>query len=127
MQNEKGARFMSRTLSHTLSHIEEIFGSMVFNESVQRQRLPENIFAQLQSAMNEGKRLTPEAADVIAGAMKDWAIEKGATHFTHWFQPMTGITAEKHDSFISPVKRNNKATADTGAFKDSGAVACEGG
>ena len=60
---------------------------------------------------NEGKRLSPEAADVIANAMKEWAIEKGATHFTHWFQPMTGITAEKHDSFISPA-RNGKVLMD---------------
>ena len=77
---------------------------MVFNEAVMQQRLPKNIYAQLRNAKSEGTRLSPEAAEVIASAMKDWAIEKGATHFTHWFQPMTGITAEKHDSFISPDK-----------------------
>ena len=80
-----------------------IFGSMVFNDSVMRERLPKDVFKQVQRSMTEGKRLTSEAAVVVANAMKDWAIEKGATHFTHWFQPMTGITAEKHDSFISPV------------------------
>ncbi len=80
----------------------ELFGSNVFNESAMRERLPEDVFRQLCLAKNEGKRLSPEVADVIAGAMKEWAMEKGATHFTHWFQPMTGITAEKHDSFIAP-------------------------
>ena len=79
------------------------FGSMVFNDSVMRQRLPKEVYKQVQRSMNEGKRLPQEAAAVVAIAMKDWAIEKGVTHFTHWFQPMTNITAEKHDSFISPV------------------------
>lgn len=85
-----------------MSHIEEIFGTDVFNEAVMQQRLPEDVYRQLRLAMHEGKRLSPDAAEVIAHAMKDWAIEKGATHFTHWFQPMTGITAEKHDSFLAP-------------------------
>jgi len=79
------------------------FGSMVFNDSVMRERLPRDVFKQVQRSINYGKRLDSECATVVANAMKDWAIEKGATHFTHWFQPMTGITAEKHDSFISPV------------------------
>lgn len=86
-----------------MNTVTEIFGSMVFNDSVMRERLPKDVFKQVQRSMTEGKRLTSEAAVVVANAMKDWAIEKGATHFTHWFQPMTGITAEKHDSFISPV------------------------
>ena len=77
---------------------------MVFNEAEMQQRLPEDVYALLRSSVNDGKRLSRETADVIADAMKDWAIEKGATHFTHWFQPMTGITAEKHDSFISPAE-----------------------
>ena len=81
----------------------ELFGTMVFNESVMKERLPEDIFAKVLLAMNEGKRLSHESAAVVADAMKNWAVEKGATHFTHWFQPMTGITAEKHDSFITPV------------------------
>ena len=79
------------------------FGSMVFNDSVMRERLPKDVFNQVQRSIQDGKRLDSNAATVVANAMKDWAIEKGATHFTHWFQPMTGITAEKHDSFISPV------------------------
>lgn len=81
----------------------EVFGSMVFNDSVMRARLPKDVFEQVQRSIKEGKRLDSTAAYVVANAMKDWAIEKGATHFSHWFQPMTGFTAEKHDSFISPV------------------------
>ena len=86
-----------------MNSVTEIFGSLVFNESVMRQRLPKEVFLQVQSSIVDGTRLDSQAATVVANAMKDWAIEKGATHFTHWFQPMTGITAEKHDSFISPV------------------------
>ena len=85
-----------------MSHIEEIFATNVFNEAVAQQRLSKDVFRQLKKAMSGEERLSQEAADEIASAMKDWAVEKGATHFTHWFQPMTGITAEKHDSFISP-------------------------
>ena len=86
-----------------MSTVTETFGSMVFNDSVMRARLPKEVFKQVQLSMKDGKRLNSDAAVAVANAMKDWAIEKGATHFTHWFQPMTGITAEKHDSFISPV------------------------
>ena len=86
-----------------MNTLTEYFGSMVFNDSVMRSRLPRDVFKQVQRSINEGKRLDSEAANIVANAMKDWAIEKGATHFTHWFQPMTGITAEKHDSFISPI------------------------
>ena len=86
-----------------MNTVTDVFGSMVFNDSVMRARLPKDVFKQVQRSINEGKRLDSAAATVVANAMKDWAIEKGATHFTHWFQPMTGITAEKHDSFISPV------------------------
>ena len=86
-----------------MSTVTEIFGCNVFNDSVMRERLPKDVFMQVQRSINDGKLLDSAAATVVANAMKDWAIEKGATHFTHWFQPMTGITAEKHDSFISPV------------------------
>lgn len=81
---------------------EDIFGCDVFNDVVMRTRLPKNIYKALKQTIEEGLPLDPSVADVVASAMKDWAIEKGATHFTHWFQPMTGITAEKHDAFISP-------------------------
>ena len=80
----------------------EEFGSMVFSDAVMQQRLPAEIYSALRSARQYGKRLTLAEADVVAEAMRDWAIERGATHYTHWFQPMTGITAEKHDSFLSP-------------------------
>ena len=82
--------------------LENTFGSNVFNEAVMRTRLPKATFKALKKTIDEGLPLDPAVADIVANAMKDWAIEKGATHFTHWFQPMTGITAEKHDSFISP-------------------------
>jgi glutamine synthetase len=79
-----------------------VFGANVFSPAVQRQRLPKGIFKELQKTLDEGKALSPELADAVASAMKEWAMEKGATHFTHWFQPLTGITAEKHDSFYAP-------------------------
>ena len=85
-----------------MNTVTELFGSMVFNDSVMRARLPKDVFKQVQRSIQDGKRLDSSAATVVANAMKDWAIEKGATHFTHWFQPMTGITAEKHESFIAP-------------------------
>lgn len=82
--------------------VTEIFASEVFNDSVMRSKLPKATYKTLKETVNDGKPLSLETANVVASAMKDWALEKGATHFTHWFQPMTGITAEKHDSFISP-------------------------
>lgn len=85
-----------------MSTVTEKFGSMVFDESVMKERLPKETFKQLQRTMKDGRSLDINIANVVANAMKDWAIEKGVTHYTHWFQPMTGITAEKHDSFISP-------------------------
>lgn len=83
--------------------VPEIFGSMVFNEEVMRQRLPEEVYQSLRRTVEQGKEIDPSIADVVAGAMKDWAIEKGATHYTHWFQPLTGVTAEKHEAFLTPV------------------------
>ena len=82
--------------------IQEIFGTMVFSDAVMRERLPAEAYAAVLRTMKGGRRLQPDTAEVIAQAMRDWALEKGATHFTHWFQPMTGVTAEKHDSFIKP-------------------------
>lgn len=86
-----------------MSSINEIFGCMVFDNTVMQERLPKDIFKQVKKTKEEGVPLTRNVADIVANAMKDWAIEKGVTHFTHWFQPMTGITAEKHDSFINPI------------------------
>ncbi len=85
-----------------MSNISEIFGSLVFNDAVMKTRLPKETYKAFKKTVKEGKSLDVSLANVVANAMKDWAIEKGVTHFTHWFQPMTGITAEKHDSFISP-------------------------
>lgn len=85
-----------------MNNIPETFGSMVFNDDVMRQRLPKDIYKALKRTVKEYHHLDLDVANVVANAMKDWAIEKGATHFTHWFQPLTGITAEKHESFISP-------------------------
>lgn len=90
-----------------MSTITELFSSMVFDDSVMEARLPKETYKALQKTIKNGKHLDTEVATVVANAMKDWAIEKGATHYTHWFQPMTGVTAEKHDSFISP-KPNGK-------------------
>lgn len=86
-----------------MPNVNEIFGSMVFDNTTMKSRLPKDTYKQVKKTKEEGVPLTREVADVVANAMKDWAIEKGATHYTHWFQPMTGVTAEKHDSFISPI------------------------
>ena len=91
--------------------VSDFFGCHVFSESVMKQKLPKEVFKDVYAAIHEGKRLDLAAANVVANSMKDWAIELGAPHFTHWFQPMTGITAEKHDSFISP-------TADGGVIME---------
>ncbi len=85
-----------------MTNVPEIYGSLVFNESTMRERLPKATYKQLMDTIKEGAPLAPEVANVVAHAMKEWAIEKGATHYTHWFQPLTGITSEKHDSFIDP-------------------------
>ena len=85
-----------------MEDVREIFGCNVFNEGVMQARLPKSVFKALKKTMDEGKQLSQDIADVVAAAMREWAVEKGATHYTHWFQPMTGITAEKHDAFIAP-------------------------
>ena len=89
-------------------NVAEIFGENVFNDTVMKERLPKNVYKNLKLAMKGEKELQLADADVIANEMKDWAIEKGATHYTHWFQPLTGSTAEKHDSFISAPNENGK-------------------
>ena len=91
-----------------LFNVADIFGENVFNDTVMKERLPKNVYKNLKAVMSGEKELELADADVIANAMKDWAIEKGATHYTHWFQPLTGTTAEKHDSFISAPKENGK-------------------
>ena len=88
-------------MSDSFKNITEIFGEDVFNDTAMRERLPKKVYQSLRRAIEEGSELSFETADVIAHEMKEWAIERGATHYTHWFQPLTGATAEKHDSFIS--------------------------
>ncbi|MCC3867052.1 glutamine synthetase III [Terrisporobacter mayombei] len=90
-----------------MERLSKIFGSLVFNDNVMEERLPRDIYLVLKNTIHQGKPLDIKIANVVANTMKDWAIENGATHFTHWFQPMTGITAEKHDSFISPTSDGN--------------------
>ncbi|MBQ8345837.1 MAG: glutamine synthetase III [Clostridia bacterium] len=84
-------------------YVPDFFGNMVFNDDVMRERLPKEVYKSLTKTNATGRTIDASVADVVANAMKDWAIEKGATHYTHWFQPLTGVTAEKHDSFISPI------------------------
>lgn len=91
-----------------LINVQEIFGENVFNDTVMKERLPKKVYEKLRKVIDEGAELTSDIADVVANAMKDWAIEKGATHYTHWFQPLTGVTAEKHDSFISAANAEGK-------------------
>ena len=89
-------------------NVAEIFGEDVFNDTVMQSRLPKKVYKDLKRMIQEGQELDLATADVIAHEMKEWAIEKGATHYTHWFQPLTGVTAEKHDSFISAPMENGK-------------------
>src|SRR5262245_66666415 len=99
--NEHGASLRSAAATSNRKAADE-FGSLTFNEEVQRARLPKDVYRALRRAVAQGEPIEPHVADIIASALKDWAVEHGATHYTHWFQPLTGITAEKHDSFLSP-------------------------
>jgi glutamine synthetase len=98
---QKAALFLHITKTRSENKM-EIFGQNVFTQDVMRERLPKAVYKNLKKTIDEGLPLDPSIADVVATAMKEWAVERGATHFTHWFQPMTGVTAEKHDSFITP-------------------------
>ena len=94
-----------------ITNLPEIFGSDVFNETTMKARLSPEVFGAWKRCIEDGTGLDLETANHIADAMKEWATEKGATHFTHWFQPMTGITAEKHDSFISTLNMGQPASS----------------
>ena len=111
IQTIAAAKHHLNQIDFTETHIKDLFGSNVFNESVQRDRLSKPVFRALQRTIKKGDALDAEIADAVASAMKDWALEKGATHFTHLFQPMTGLTAEKHDSFLQP-SGDGKAVAE---------------
>ena len=89
-------------------NISKIFGENVFNDTVMQERLPKKIYRELKLTIQEGKELDLAVADVVAHEMKEWAIEQGATHYSHWFQPLTGATAEKHDAFLSAPKTDGK-------------------
>ena len=89
-------------------NVEAIFGENVFNLGTMRERLPKNVYKEVKKVMDQGGELSLATADIVAKAMKDWAVEHGATHYTHWFQPLTGITAEKHDSFIGHPDENGR-------------------
>lgn len=104
-QKKGDLKMSNKVCQKTLTIVEGVdvmFGSNVFSDAVMKERLPKQIYKALKKTTDEGTPLDPNVAEVVANALKDWAIEKGATHFTHWFQPMTGLTAEKHDAFISP-------------------------
>ena len=88
--------------------VSEYFGENVFSRAVMQERLPKKVYAEVMSVVEHGGQLSMASADVVAKAMMEWAIEKGATHYTHWFQPLTGVTAEKHDSFLSAPDENGK-------------------
>ncbi|MCI8355134.1 MAG: glutamine synthetase type III [Lachnospiraceae bacterium] len=97
-----------KNMKSKVVNIEEIFGSKVFTRATMRERLTKNVYMEVTKIMDQGGELPPAMADVVAKAMKDWAVENGATHYTHWFQPLTGITAEKHDSFVTHPDENGK-------------------
>lgn len=88
--------------------VSEYFGENVFSRAVMQERLPKKVYAEVMSVVEHGGQISMASADVVAKAMMEWAIEKGATHYTHWFQPLTGVTAEKHDSFLSAPDENGK-------------------
>jgi glutamine synthetase len=102
IQSIAAATYQLNQINFKEMHVKDLFGMNVFNEAAQRERLPKTVFKALQKTIKQGAVLDPQIADAVANAMKDWAIEMGATHFTHIFQPMTGLTAEKHDSFLQP-------------------------
>ena len=93
-------------------NVEKIFGEQVFTLGKMKERLPKKVFAEVKEIMEHGGEMSLETADVVAKAMKDWAVENGATHYTHWFQPLTGITAEKHDAFITNPDKMGKMMHD---------------
>ena len=92
----------TKTINFSEVRLTDIYGINSFNDTVMKERLPKSVYKELKKVQAGEKDLTLEIAEVVANAMKDWAIERGATHYTHWFQPLTGLTASKHDSFISP-------------------------
>ncbi len=112
---EENGKMSPPNLPALLDDVEKIFGADVFSERLMQQRLPKDVFRRLMRTIKLAERLDPQVADVVAAAMKDWAVENGATHYTHWFQPLTGQTAEKHDTFIVPDGHGGAVSEFTGA------------
>ncbi len=104
-----------KPLNYLETPIEELYGQNVFNDEQMRKRLPKDVYRKLKQIIDRNERLDPVIADTVAAAMKEWAIERGATHYTHWFQPLTGLTAEKHDSFVTPTANGQAVTEFSGS------------
>ncbi len=116
MQSVRQHRPQTTGIDYTTTPVTEIYGSNVFNRVTMRSYLPKSIYKAIVSALDNGERLDPSMADIVANAMKDWAVEKGATHFCHWFSPLTGLTAEKHDAFITPTADDKALVEFSGKF-----------
>lgn len=116
MHSVRQHRPQPSSIDYTTTPITEVYGSNVFNRGTMRSYLPKSIYKAIISALDNGERLDPAMADVVANAMKDWAVEKGATHFCHWFSPLTGLTAEKHDAFITPTADDEALVEFSGKF-----------
>ncbi|MBS1998237.1 MAG: glutamine synthetase III [Cyanobacteria bacterium SZAS LIN-2] len=112
MEAVQGRQPVHSTIDFNTTHMQDIFGSSVFNRAAMKSLLPRNVFKALMRCLDQGEQLDPSMADVVANAMKDWAVSKGATHFTHWFHPMTGNTAEKHDAFLVSADDNGAAVVE---------------
>ena len=97
-----GTRPLDKKIDYQNEPLQDIFGELVFDEDKMRSHLPQGVFSKLLATIRDGLPLDQETADAVANSMKEWAVRMGATHYSHWFQPMTGLTAEKHDSFLSP-------------------------
>lgn len=104
----KNCKIKEETKMSEVLNVEEIFGSKVFTLGKMRERLPKSVYKEVKKIIDHGGELSLATADVVAKAMKDWAVENGATHYTHWFQPLTGITAEKHDAFVTHPDESGK-------------------
>jgi len=116
MQSVRQHRPQTTGIDYTTTPVTEIYGSNVFNRVTMRSYLPKSIYKAIVSALDNGERLDPSMADIVANAMKDWAVEKGATHFCHWFSPLTGLTAEKHDAFVTPTADDKALVEFSGKF-----------
>ncbi len=116
MQSVRQHRPTASSVDYTVTPLTEVYGSNVFNRATMRALLPKSVYKSITACLDKGERLDPALADIVANAMKDWAVSKGATHFCHWFLPMTGLTAEKHDSFVTPTGEDKALVEFAGKF-----------